>query len=350
MNPSDVAASPRPGRSVRLLHCPGRAIRTSARRNQHRKLVSKSWRPIISNAMAWARQRFPFREVSCVAIRPWGRVLALHGSDGTAFLKCISKDRRREVEITRFVSRIAENTAGEVIDVDVRNGYLLMTGNHPGSREIDMTELMERYAMIQLNSQDNSDTCGILPVRRPLEQLAEFREAGVRMAVTSIRGAIARRRYARIAQKISGSAAIRRHLGNGVALLEHGDLHPGNVVVDLANNLRIIDWADASWAPVGSSLPFLPLSPHILAQSLRNCGTTKYIDRYVDLLSDGLNIDRSRISEIMIAGSISGVVSVANEMASSNWQTHRNRRFAKKLLIACYETAASLARNLGRGR
>jgi len=269
----------------------------------------------------------------------------LCSDEGTAYLKCIAKERRREIAITRFVNGISSHGTGAVIDDDTRNGYLLTRGNVGVGGDVDMTELMERYAEIQLKSNGHRDACAFLPVSRPLEQLTAFLETATSRAVTSSRDALAKRRYARIAMKVGRSVALRRHLRRGVTLLEHGDLHLGNVVRDPSLRLRIIDWADATWAPVGASLPYLPLGPRVLGRSLHRSGVTDYVDCYIDLLSEGLQIRRSSISKILISGAISSVVSVANEMGASDWRAYRYRRFAKKLLIACYETTASLARS-----
>lgn len=303
-------------------------------------------RQTFSTALNWANQKFLFDYSICISVRPWGRVFALHRANEIAYLKCISSNPSREIDVTCFVRSIATRAISDIIAVDRRRGYLLMRGGQTAMEDIDLDCLVEEYAFIQLQSLNNKESLQILPVQQPIDQLRSFGSASAKRIVNLNQTILGRRRYSRIAQRIRCSVELRRRLCNGVALLEHRDLHLGNIVMDERQCLKIIDWADAAWAPIGSSLPYLPLGANLLARSLRHFGTTTYIDHYIQIMSRMLKIDEVRLSRLMIAGAISGLVQLINDLIETPWRTHRYRMFINQLLVASFKSIMLLSRDI----
>ncbi|WP_186082028.1 phosphotransferase [Burkholderia gladioli] len=316
------------------------------RRRRREGMMHRLSRQAFSIALNWARQKFLFDYSTCVSVRPWGRVFSLHRENEIAYLKCISSNPSREIDVTCFVRSIATRTICEIIAVDRRRGYLLMKGGQAATEDIDLDCLVEEYAFIQSQSLNNKGLFHILPIQRSIDQLQFFGSKPIKKIVNLSPTILGQRRYSQIARRIRSSVELRRRLRNGIALLEHGDLHLGNIVMDERRRLRIIDWADAAWAPIGSSLPSLPLGTNLLARSLRHYGTTTYIDHYIRIMSSTLKVDEARLSKIMIAGAISGLVQLITELIETHWRTHRHRMFINRLLGASLKSIALLSRDI----
>jgi hypothetical protein len=248
--------------------------------------------PVPEARPPWARpgwfaesSRWLEERVAALGLRPSGRlelveqwplssVLRLETDAGRVYLKAVFSIFRHEPALTQALAERHPGIVPEVLAVDTRCGLLLMRelrGSPVGDLDIERwTEALRVAASIQRDWTWREEELFALGAHdRTLTALeadigAAFDAAGVRRArfVPELE-----RRCAELAR------------GPLPQTLVHGDLHPGNVMVDGAET-RIFDWSDACVShPLFDLATFLPRCDDAVAREAM-------LDAYLDTWSD----------------------------------------------------------------
>jgi Phosphotransferase enzyme family len=203
-------------------------------------------------------------------LRAWESscVLEVQCETATAYFKALPRSGDVEFAVTRWLSEVFPDIVPRIIADDVSRRWLLMEGCAGVTLE-DVTDMTtwaraaRRYGQLQVACAARSDTLRALGCRvrdltalvPAIASLAGDREAlcvGEPAGVTELQ----------LEQLRDSLPALERRCveldGIGIPhALEHGDLWPGNVFVDLSSGAcAIIDWEDAAIAH-----PFLGLAP-----------------------------------------------------------------------------------------
>jgi hypothetical protein len=201
-------------------------------------------------------------DITEVKETPWSTVLAAAGGTTRVYFKAVWPPQRHEVSATALLASEAADHVVQVVAVDDARGWMLLgdAGEPLKRRKASvqvalLPEAVRRYAELQIAVMPRATdllSAGV-PDRRDLGSHLDRLVVGYpseREDTLDNAELVALRELAR------DVSPMERHLAALVPpSVEHGDLHPGNVLVDAEDRTRIFDWGDVS---VGS--PFLSLA------------------------------------------------------------------------------------------
>jgi hypothetical protein len=197
------------------------------------------------------------KQVTTVKERPWSVVLRVDFQKATAYFKACGAGGSHEPGLLLHLQRGWAHSIPEMLAVDVGRGWILMAdGGHPLREVFDLPgqlavlrRLLPAYAELQSATMQSIEAflrLG-LPDRR-LHRLPELLEELISGEVIAVG------RSARAAAELR--ASVRRWLPGFEqccadlaaapysAALDHGDLHPGNVLMR-GEDYRFGDWGDS---------------------------------------------------------------------------------------------------------
>lgn len=216
----------------------------------------------------------PSGRVQLVEQGPLSSVLRLETSAGRVYLKAVFSIFRHEPVLTQALAERHPAIVPEVLAVDTRRGLLLMCelrGSPVGELDTECwSEALRVAASIQRDwAGRDEDLFALGASDRTLTAL----EAEIGAAFDA--GGVPR---GWIVSELERRCTELAH-GPLPQTLVHGDLHPGNVMVDGANS-RIFDWSDACVSHPLFDLPtFLPRCDDPAARDAM-------LDAYLDTWSD----------------------------------------------------------------
>jgi aminoglycoside phosphotransferase len=220
-------------------------------------------------AIGWIREALrPHDGVieTVTQLRAWpsSSVLLVRTTRGDFYFKAVASSTRRECAVTAYLAEHLASCSPTVVAVDLQRAWLLMRAssgvNLEGVADVRQWErAAETYARLQFASRTHSHAlrslgCGERGVRQlatQLERCGEWAEQGDgRFSAEERRriGATVPVMHARCAELETYDIPL---------MLEHGDLWPGNFLVD-DTTCVVIDWEEAAIGhPFFSFAPFL---------------------------------------------------------------------------------------------
>ncbi len=210
-------------------------------------------------------------------LRAWERSCLLRActAAGPVYLKAVPKLFAREPRLTRELAARHPARVPRLLAVDDERGWMLMADF--GGRGLDRVpevarweEALRRYAALQIDSigwRDRLITLGC-PFR-PLEDLA----AGIAPLLGDTDALLLDRDGGLTSDQIVNLRALAPQLEAACAelagyappyALEHGDLHPANIIATDDGDILFFDWSDSSVAH-----PFLSLVRDFFAEAAR---------------------------------------------------------------------------------
>jgi Phosphotransferase enzyme family len=240
-------------------------------------------------------------EIEQTHLRPWGTVLRAPTANGPVWLKAAAPNTAFEVRLYALLQRVAPEHVLDPIAVDVDRGWVLLPdGGPPLGESLNGAELAEamtralpQYAQFQRVLAPHAEDLLALGVAdmRPEVMSRRFGEAleAVCKYVERRGSPDDRQTHARVAA-LSGtfvSWCERLEEAPGSASLDHNDLHPYNILVDVHGRARFYDWGDAVVAHPFASL-LLPLGwlRYKLGFGLEDPAFLRARDAYLEVFSD----------------------------------------------------------------
>lgn len=229
--------------------------------------TSQSW---LDDAAAWIRDRVDdagmqvIGEVDQARVRPWSTQLTAPTDAGLVWFKAVCPSMAHEPALTQSLTRLLPGRVVVPLAIDIRRGWMLTLdggrrldgdgdGDEPG--EATWTELVASYAHDQQILGRHAVEVLATGVPTALPRDHEELLAGLidRYSLLpsdhdshlglELRTALeARRAHLRAASALLDGSEIGQSL-------DHGDLHPGNVLTRRggARRRRLIDFSDATW-------------------------------------------------------------------------------------------------------
>lgn len=202
----------------------------------------------LAEARAWIESEVTITgEIEQPHVRSWATALRVPTSDGVVWFKASRDAFAFEAALLERIVPLAPGLLPEVVAARPADGWLLLADAGDRAREhpVDWRPLLRRYAELQIATAPLADelvACGVVDMRMP----------DMRALLPSLSPPSMDELEARLPEV---DAALGR-LGRSplAAMLDHGDLHDGNVF-SRAGVARLIDWGDASVAH-----PFMTLT------------------------------------------------------------------------------------------
>jgi hypothetical protein len=233
-------------------------------------------------------------------LRPWATALRANTSAGVVWLKAAGPGTRFEVGLYEILQLVALDQILEPIALDSLRGWMLLPdGGVPLGEQLDgsalidaMTDVLPRYAELQRRVSSRVESLLALGITdmRPEVMPLRFEEAlelvGARVQSPADVGTLRR-----VSGMRSSFASWCRELAAipGQASLDHNDLHPWNVFVELGakRGVRFYDWGDSVVAhPFSSMLVGLGYMHTQLGIPIGDPQLTRLRDAYLDGFRD----------------------------------------------------------------
>ena len=234
---------------------------------------SDAWR---ARAVSWLDQQLAAAGIERTGepdswhLQPWATVLRAPTTNGPVWFKATGATTSVEVGLYQLLPRIAPNHVLTPIAVDVSRGWIVLPdGGPPLGSVLAGTELVEAlvvifpdYGQLQRDLVPHMDRLLALgvPDRRPAIMPDRFAHAlaAVRRYVERRGSGEERAAYERLAGLDETFAAWCDQLG-AIPIpssLDHGDLHPGNILVPDARRVtaKVFDWGLSAVAHPFTSL------------------------------------------------------------------------------------------------
>ncbi len=192
-------------------------------------------------------------------VRPWSTQLVVTTDQGRLWFKATCRTAAFEPALQETLARLVPGDVDAPVAVDATRGWMLTTDRGPTLRDRheptpgDWAAVVARFARVQRALAPHRDAVLAtgLPDCSPASVPGRF-EAVLAALAGLPAGHPARPdpdlvdRLARAGRTVADAAAL---LGAGpfAPTLQHGDLHPGNVLV-VGDELRVFDLGDAQWA------------------------------------------------------------------------------------------------------
>lgn len=191
--------------------------------------------------------------------RPWSTQIVTETDEGRAYFKAGCPSMAFEPALHRTLAEIEPHEVDEPLGTDDARGWLLTRGRGATLAETRTSTTQDWVAVIKLCAQLQTRLVGHrdrllatgLPDQTPGTVLARFDRL-----VTTFAGLPATHPTALTADERDALRESRPRIAAAVAAVEesglpstlqHGDLHPGNVIA-VDGGLRIFDFGDAMWA------------------------------------------------------------------------------------------------------
>lgn len=215
------------------------------------------------NARKWLEARFSCWRSQLVSHSPWSSVYKIITSEGKViFLKCVDPASRHEVDLAKYLSINIPEFVPNYIDGDSQHGFLLLD-HHRGRylekiRLEDYQALLVNYAAIQSSMLNLPHLLPEFPCFSPNSIFKKADQFFISLKDScAIPGFLSMSEatmfyewYFSIRHKIVNFSLPASTLP---FVLEHGDLHIGNVAFKNKNPV-FCDWGDSCIAPLGLSL------------------------------------------------------------------------------------------------
>jgi len=255
------------------------------------------------------------REVTQLRAWPSSCMLFVRTEQGAVYFKAVPESARRECNVTAYLGRHFPGTTAPIVAVEPERRWFLMRSIAGRKLEdVEDVAVWERaaaaYGQLQLGCRACVDDLQRLGCpTRGLDTLADEIE-GLVADLTELRPGEPGGLAAAEADRLDAWAPeLRRRCEHLAAYdipltLEHGDLWPGNILVD-GDACTIIDWED-----VGVGHPFISLAPFIVGLGIFQPGiasrsVTERLQRaYVAGVAGGASLDRL-LEALRIAGPLS---------------------------------------------
>ncbi len=257
----------------------------------------------------------PNAEITEVKETPWSTVLAVAAGSSTLYFKAVWPAQRHEVAATALLASRTPHHVPPVVGADEDRGWMLLAdAGEPLKRRDTATQLallpdaIRRYAELQtaLMPHVGEFLAAGVPDRRDLRS---HLDRLVACYPSEREDTLTDAELAALADLAPAIESMEHHLATVVpASLEHGDLHPGNILVDAEDRTRVFDWGDVSVASPFLSLAVLIGSleeSHGLAVDDPALGAV--VDAYLAPFGtlDGANDVRALVRAARLLGSIS---------------------------------------------
>jgi aminoglycoside/choline kinase family phosphotransferase len=266
-------------------------------------------------ALDWANRHRPFEHWETVSVKPWSRVYHLTGRRGDTYLKLLPHGMVGEIDVLQAFDGSGCRSIPQAVAQDSDLGLLLME-DHGGKAEggvgvKEQTKAVRAYVDLQVKSMSLQPQLSTLPrfqadgLVRQIDALVGEEGEALLVRCLPLGEAIS---MARALSSSEASIRVAASLPNPLPLLlEHGDLHPGNLAFRPDGSVVIFDWADALWAPAGFSIPFLVGGATAAIRQMRARGPG-LCWTYLAALSDTGYATRSELELTMRGNMVAGVI------------------------------------------
>ena len=226
-----------------------------------------------AEAIEWAAGHCRVQAVDVMRDSPWGTTLRLASDTGYAFLKVLPPHQTDAAASLVAISAALEGDVAPLLAADVARGWLL-GGDHRG-RPIDVAadprlafDLLRSYVHVQARSARTLDRLAALPrfsakslwrrTRAFLDCRSLARMSSGPARLSDFIGLERAGLLGGAVDAVSGALLQRFACCESAAsVIEHADLHPGNVAMMRSGELVFHDWDNALIGPPGLSLSCL---------------------------------------------------------------------------------------------
>lgn len=288
----------------------------------------------LPDALNWASRVEPFEEWKAVSEAPWSRVYRLLGNRGHRYLKIMPRGQGSEIPV---LTTLGGQECGHVplaLAQDRGLGLLLMA-DHQGRTKVrpspgDLRTAVRAYVNLQRRSQEHqAELTGLRRLHaEAISALVDafFSKDGLAWAVRYLPPG----EFGLMAQGIAASEKrVRTIFAQATPLplvLEHGDLHAGNLAFRPDGSVVIFDWADALWAPAGFSAPFLVGGVTAAAQQMMNKRQTLFGSYLAALVQQGY-ASMDMLCRSVRASMLAGLLRALSEFAGLKGADEKAKRF-----------------------
>ena len=251
---------------------------------------SEAWR---RGALDWIDERLGASGIQRLGepgtgrVRPWSAVLELPTSVGSVWFKATAPATSFEVGLYELLARVEPDFTLKPIASDRRLGWVLLPDGGPTLGQQRGVErfgaVFPAYARFQLRFAPHAGEAIAVGVgdMRPERLPGRFAEARGLVGDASDASELA----AHLEQMVPAVSEWSARLASSElpASLDHNDLHPGNVLGDPGEGVRLYDWGDAVIAhPFAAMLvPLGVVRSHLGGAALDDPALTRVRDLYL---------------------------------------------------------------------
>lgn len=233
-----------------------------------------------------------FDIINWISVRPWSKVALISQNNIFAIIKILNSQRSTEVEL---LTQLNSYHIYGVPKVRKLNDYsFLMDFYSDITSKVEIKNILEIYVKIQTLTFNLNLFCPKYSADSHLNFL-KSRSADN----DNILQYFSKNNLKKVGNLIS-------EMPMELQLLEHNDLHIGNMMISQCGDLLIIDWADALIAPIGFSLVPLFGSFPLFVEELNSNNSD--LDFYCKEISHFFKRNLNHIKNAILVGAFTGEI------------------------------------------
>lgn len=199
-------------------------------------------------------------EFSLIKARPWSTVWKVSASDGSYFLKACGPGFEREARLLPVLSEEFAEIVPQIVGVDEDRSWLLtrnvgrsligLIAQAPLQAQGYLCAVLRAYAQMQFTISKGASRLKRSDLAdHSLEAMPGRLQSALDDGEMLKLGGATEHDVARSAEAAAKCRDLCRELASfGIPhSIEHGDLHPNNIMAD-DDAVRIIDWGDTAWS------------------------------------------------------------------------------------------------------
>jgi Phosphotransferase enzyme family len=194
----------------------------------------------LAEVRAWIDERVDVAgEVEQPHVRPWATALRVPTKEGIVWFKAVAATQWFEPALTRLLADVRPEYVAELIDVDERRGWMLMSDAGIRLRELPTSvghfqRVLPHYAQVQIEAAHAVER--MLEVGVPDVRLPAFLRQVEALAET----------HPELEPRLGEVEALVAELQeSGIReSIQHDDLHDGQIFVR-EGHYRVLDWGDS---------------------------------------------------------------------------------------------------------